>query len=452
MVFSGDLLVDTAGVKDEYKIESPVFTGPVHMQDGDATPFFFNDTTLIFASRIAGGQGGADVYASVYSAGAWSNPLNLGPEINTPYDEICPFLAKDGRTLYFSSNHDATAGGFDVFKCVYDPLKKQWSKAVNLGFPINSPADDTYFRLSNDGKSAFLASDRMEGLGENDLYQVYFKETQPEQLAENSRAGFAQPVVALPADQPELLTEFESPALAYDTDKDLVSPDNLKLVQAFAEQARRFPETSVLITVHTHETGPAKFDLYNGIKRAEILGKQLTDWGLPAGRIQLRSVGAGYPIARNVLDAAPNPFGQKLNRRVEMTLAVPNDQAPVKVQIRKPAVAAVMRAGADQVLDSLTAGVSFKVEIAVARQILNNDDLGMYTDLMIESQPGSGAFRYTAGWSKQFATAKALRDELEKRGFEGTTVVAYINGIRISKAEAVGIVKKYPELARYIKP
>jgi outer membrane protein OmpA-like peptidoglycan-associated protein len=450
-LFSGDMLIDTAGVKDEYSVESPVFKGPVQMELGDVTPYFFNDSTLLFASRISGSFGGADLYVSSLQNNAWSIPLNLGPNINTPYDEICPFLARDGKTLYFSSNHTGTAGGFDVFKSVYDPIKKQWSAPISLGLPINSPGDDTYFRLSKDGKSAFFASNRIDSYGERDLYQAYFKEPLPEQDNENQQAVFAIPILVDNKNDGITLGSIDAPVLPYETDKDILSPDNLKSILAFAQQAIRYPETTLLVTVHTHETGPAKFDLYNGIKRAEIMGKQLTDIGVPPGRILLRSVGAAYPIAKYVLDAAPNPFASQLNRRIALNLVVPNDQIPVNLVVQKPAIAPAMLANADQILDDYSQGLSYKVELATTRQILNNDALAMFTDLMIESQPGSGAYRYTAGWSKSCQEALKLRTEILKQGFTDAAVVAYINGVRISKAEAVSIVKKYPDLVAFIK-
>jgi hypothetical protein len=75
----------------------------------------------------------------------------------------------------------------------------------------------------------------------------------------------------------------------------------------------------------------------------------------------------------------------------------------------------------------------------------------MFGDLMIETQPGSGAYQYTAGIFKQYNEAANLRKDLVNQGFTEAKIIAYINGIRLPKAEAVALLKKYPDLAGYIR-
>jgi len=446
--YSGDIFADTAGKKDEYALTRPAFSGPVQPEKGDAYPFFFNDTTLLFASRRAGGFGGLDLYYSIFSKGAWAVPQNLGPVVNTAYDETSPFLASDGKTLYFSSNHCGSMGGLDVFKTVFEDSNKGWQAPVNVGAGINSPGDDAFFRLATDRRSAFFSSDRLESFGERDLYIAYFKEEQ---------ALASEPVAALFAAKEKKSAGISErvkagiPVMQYDTDRDILSIENLKTIDALAALARNFPETTVLVTVHSDETGPAKFDLYNGIKRAEIVGKALVERGVAAGRIALRSCGAAYPLARNVLDAAPNPIGRHLNRRIEITLAVTDGQLPLDLELQRPVVSEIMAAGGAKQLDAATAGLSYKVEIATTRQILTSDALSMFSDLMIESQPGAGAYRYTAGMFKQYQRAAPLLAEFRQQGFAEPAVIAYIDGIRVSRAEAVALVKKYPDLVAFVK-
>lgn len=451
-LYSGEVLVDTAGRKDEYAVQPPAFVSPMQPALGDATPFFVNDTFLIFASRRAGGFGGLDLYYTTFRDTTWSPAVNFGPMVNGSYDELSPFLAADGRTLYFSSNRTESAGGLDVYKSVFEDGKIAWQAAVNLGSPINSPGDDAYFRLSDDGSTGFLASDRLDSYGARDLYVVYFKTALPEQSTASAPALFtAVGKSAATQTQVSDRAHFEMPVLYYDTDRDLVRGENLKAINQLAAVARQYPETYVLVTVHTDETGPAKFDLYNGIKRAELIGKALTDGQVSGGQILLRSCGAAYPKARNVLDAAPNPIGQKLNRRAEITLVVADGTLPLDFQLEQTPVSELMAAKGAQVFENQTKGLFYKVEVATARQILNSEPLLMFSDLMIESQPGTGAYRYTAGLMNQFSKAQQLKAELVKQGFQDATVVAYLNGIRISKAEAVGLLKKYPDLAAFIK-
>ena len=128
---------------------------------------------LIYSSEKPGGMGGRDLYiAGLRGDGSWYS-RNLGPEINTPYNEDAPFLHPDGRTLYFSSDGHSTIGGFDIFKSVLQN-GGDWSKPENLGYPINSPADDIYFTLAADGITAYLSSTRQGGKGLKDVYKVTF--------------------------------------------------------------------------------------------------------------------------------------------------------------------------------------------------------------------------------------------------------------------------------------
>lgn len=451
-LYSGDVFADTAGKRDEYAAAPLPLSGPLQAELGDAAPFFFNDSMLLFSSRRAGGQGGLDLWYALRRNGVWQPAQNLGPAINSAYDETTPFLSRDGHTLYFSANHTGSMGGLDVYKSVFDQKEQKWSTPQNLGLPVNSPADDAFFRLSADGRSAFFSSDRLDdNFGERDIYIVYFKEVQAEQQPDAIAASFAEarPAPAAPTDENGEPAVARLTPLFYTNDRDVLSPDNLKIVESAAAFARLYPDATLLVTAHTDETGPAKFDLYAGIKRAELLGKTLTERGVPAGRIVLRSIGSGYPLAKNVLDATPNPAGQRLNRRIEITLTTTANFQP-DVQVERPPVSELMLSDGTTRLDGLNAGLSYKVEVATTRQILTNDALTMFGDLMIETQPGAGSYRYTAGWIKQYKDASRLTQEMKNQGFADATVVAYVNGLRVSRAEAVGLVKKYPDLAAYV--
>lgn len=452
-LYSGDIHVDTAGRKDEYAIESPLFTGPMRPEDGDGALFYFNDTTLLFASRRPGGFGGFDLYWSVLSKNTWSTPQNLGAAINSAYDETTPFLAADGKTLYFSANHTGTIGGFDIYKSTYDPGISNWTPPQNLGLPVNSPGDDAFFRLSSDGNTGFLASDRLDGYGERDLFIAYFKAPQEEQLTGKRVAWFKANAPANKAktavpDEPKKAT---IPALFYNTDRDLLATENLPTLDEVARLAKTYPEAQVHVAIHTDETGAAKFDLYNGIKRAEMVGKALVERGVPSARILLKSGGPYYPLARNATDNGPSPEGQRLNRRIELWLNNLNGDLPLQATLERPHVSEGMALKGAERFDEWSQNLSYKVELAVTRQLFNNDILGSLGDAMIETQPGSGSYRYTAGFFRQFSEAARLRKSLQSQGFTEATVIAYLNGIRISRAEAIGMVKKWPDLTFFVR-
>ena len=131
--------------------------------------------TMLFSSDRLGGYGGYDIYMSEkLSTGEWGKPINLGSEINTANDEICPVLMPDG-TLYFSSNGHETMGGYDVFESVIseDGL---WSKPENMGCPLNTPNDDFNFMpVTPDGKTAYYTSAIAGGFGDADIYKITFE-------------------------------------------------------------------------------------------------------------------------------------------------------------------------------------------------------------------------------------------------------------------------------------
>jgi len=124
--------------------------------------------TLYFASDVPGGYGGFDIYVCERIGSDWSEPVNLGPAINTGGDEISPFLV--GTTLYFASNWHDGYGGLDVFKSVN--INKEWKQAVNMGKGINSPRDDYDFIYKPYEKIAYFTSNRAGGLGYDDIYQA----------------------------------------------------------------------------------------------------------------------------------------------------------------------------------------------------------------------------------------------------------------------------------------
>ncbi len=132
-----------------------------------------NNDLLFFASNRPGGYGGIDIYVSVKDKkGEWGKSKNLGPMINTEFDEEGPFIDYDGKTLYFSSMGRKGMGGHDIFKSEYDSLAKEWTEPVNLGFPINTPDNDVYFVSTKDGKRGYYASVRTDGMGYQDIYMV----------------------------------------------------------------------------------------------------------------------------------------------------------------------------------------------------------------------------------------------------------------------------------------
>jgi len=130
-----------------------------------------NEQVLYFSSNRPGGYGGRDLYiVRKLPDGEWGLAQNMGPVINTPYDEDSPFIHPDGTTLFFSSKGHRNIGGYDIFKSVYEG--GMWSAPVNLGYPINTVDDDIYFVVSANGKRGYYSSDRDGGEGHSDIYSI----------------------------------------------------------------------------------------------------------------------------------------------------------------------------------------------------------------------------------------------------------------------------------------
>jgi outer membrane protein OmpA-like peptidoglycan-associated protein len=133
---------------------------------GSITP---DGKKIYFASNRPGGYGGLDIWvAENVGNGKWGNIMNLGPEVNTQYDEDAPFIHPDMKTLYFTSNGENSMGGRDIFKT--NTLGGKWTTPENMGFPINTPLNDNYFTLSADGSKGYFSSDRQGGYGGQDIY------------------------------------------------------------------------------------------------------------------------------------------------------------------------------------------------------------------------------------------------------------------------------------------
>jgi len=132
--------------------------------------------TLYFVSdRPDLSYGGSDIFLShLDKHGKWGPPENLGPVINTKYDEDGIFLAADDKTLFFSSRGHETMGGYDIFWSKYNDSTRTWSNPVNLGYPINTPDDDIFFVISANGKHGYYASVKNNGYGEKDIYMISF--------------------------------------------------------------------------------------------------------------------------------------------------------------------------------------------------------------------------------------------------------------------------------------
>lgn len=154
-------------------------------QDGDAwksvKPFTYNSRsystghpsmaadgqTLYFISDMPGGYGGTDIYATNFSEGEFSEPVNLGSLINTPGNEMFPSIHPDG-SLHFASDGHPGLGGLDIFRATYDG--ETWGSVVNMRAPLNSSRDDFALVMDESGENGYFSSNRLTEDGTDEIF------------------------------------------------------------------------------------------------------------------------------------------------------------------------------------------------------------------------------------------------------------------------------------------
>ena len=140
-----------------------------------------SENIIYFASERSGGFGGLDLYRTIKKDGVWQAAENLGPTINTEYDEDSPYIDPNNSTLYFSSKGHSSMGGYDIFKTYL--IDSTWTYPMNMGFPLNSNSDDIFFTMTEKYNRGYFSSDRTGGKGKMDIYRISFA-SEREQLAE----------------------------------------------------------------------------------------------------------------------------------------------------------------------------------------------------------------------------------------------------------------------------
>ena len=150
--------------------------GKIASKQGETSAAFSPDMTeLYFVSRNKDlSLGGKDILISkLNEKGKWSDPVNAGKTINTPYDEEGVFLTPDGMHLYFASEGHNSMGGFDIFHSEKG-LGGSWSNPVNLGYPVNTPDDELFYITDQTGAHGYYSTIREGGKGSKDIYKVIY--------------------------------------------------------------------------------------------------------------------------------------------------------------------------------------------------------------------------------------------------------------------------------------
>ncbi len=150
----------------------------------DSQPSVSSDGKTLYFASARDSVSRIDIYKTTKDeSGNWKRAVKLSSKINTNGNDKSPFIHSDSRTLYFSSDSLPGLGGYDIFKCQMDE-NENWGKPVNLGYPINTDADEVSFFVSTNGRTGYFASNKLNnGVGAFDIYSFdLYTEARPDQV------------------------------------------------------------------------------------------------------------------------------------------------------------------------------------------------------------------------------------------------------------------------------
>ena len=284
---------------------------------------------LYFTSDRTGGQGGLDIYRSERISGnEWGKAENLGPDINTYYNEETPFLTKNDSRLYFSSQGHSTMGGYDIF---YSDRKEDggWIVPKNIGHPLNTGDDDLFYNPGWHDQLAYYAT-RIDSL--SDTPAIYSVRIIPFQDLEIG-------MVIANLEESQELTGSESSNVSgnsgasfaslgiyyimnnifFDYDDYNLNEKAIRDVERIYYLMRKYPEIEIGLTGHTDARGSAEYNRQLSERRAGSVARYLTEKGIDTDRISISAGGESDPIAINEYeDGSDAPEGRRLNRHVSV--------------------------------------------------------------------------------------------------------------------------------------
>ncbi len=412
-----------------------------------------NGKALYFTSDRPGGQGAMDIWVSeTTSQGDWGPPMNLGPKINSHYNEETPFLTENSKKLYFSSQGHATMGGYDIFVAEKVPSLQlgaggvlsedasdeqpsdRWSFSQNAGYPISTTDDDLFYVPRRNGERGYYAIIIDSISPERHIYTMMpnlvekVQITAIQQTAETKVEPPAEEIKTISEEALEDTTatvEYALPETLEDPPPGETDPDiyfvlnsilfdfeSFTLNEAATKEADRIleamqsnPEIELELTGHTDELGADEYNLRLSERRAQSVADYLTSRGISKERIQVRASGETEPIAINKYeDGTDSPEGRQLNRHVSLKFENLQDE---RIKVADIFVPDHLRSKKDQ---------SFSVLLINSDQMLDtipDEVAGERTALIITDS----AFLYTAGNFQKKTDALIYLNEVVDLGY-----------------------------------
>lgn len=392
----GNLQHYPAPLNSEYFDSNAAYTS-----DGNAILFVSDRPTGVGEFHQKGSfyhgdfDGNTDIYVYIPNPAGAGSVINLGGVINTPYAEYSPFLHSDGKTLYFSSNGHPGLGGLDVFKSTRLRTDSwvEWSEPVNLGKEINTPYNDWGYQFDAQGERAYFAvGNRSGGFGGSDIFAVslpgkfqpagvvtvsgkvtdptgrflaanlrwndllagkevgkatsdpqngdyiiqlpsggkyaYYAEKagymgQSENIDLTEELGYREfvmdivlyPIAQSVSDMPRLLAEIRMNNVFFDFDRSSLRSESKLELDRWVRMLKENPAVSLEIDGHTDSIGTEEYNLGLSERRVKSVARYIEEQGIAAKRLTARGLGEKKPVASN-----KTAKGRQDNRRVEVRI------------------------------------------------------------------------------------------------------------------------------------
>jgi len=435
--------------------------------------------TLYFTSDVRGGYGSFDIYVSkLDDKGEWGLPVNLGPGINTTFEEHTPFISSNDSILFFSSQGHASIGGIDVY---YSELESDgnWGEPINLGYPVNTTGEDLFFNPGWDELDGFYAVRREDDPGSNTINMVIKLEPEevvaevqtveetPEQPEEEPEAQpeeepkaqgkevVPNPVVVAatvelaieppetdeieevlnrdavepPPPQPAatpLLPEAPlgptllETSLPFEHNKYELNMAAMLEVERLAELLVVNPEAKVELTGHSDHTGRDEYNMLLSLQRVDQVAQYLEMRGIPKDRIALHGKGEKAPVAWNRYpDGEDAPLGRYLNRMVFARVVSEN---PMVGELKGTYLPPALKFQGESYGSTEDGFYWFTIQLKSSYGRAANMARFQGAGDVVENRCKDGYYRYTTGSFKDFWAAKELLQKIQKLGYEDSYI------------------------------
>lgn len=315
-----------------------------------------NQEVIYYASDRPGGNGGFDIWFTVIkNNNEYAPPKNLGNNINTSGNEITPFYEGNNKILYFSSDGLKNMGGLDIFSS--KGSLSRWEKPVNLGYPVNSSADDFNYILTEPDNQTidegYFVSNRPGSLANNengtccdDIFRfrwidsseiittgkefvytssyILFTDTASKESVIDTDVTTEQDTTRkafITADKIEKKIIYSLKNIYFDFDKATLRPESATELDFLAIQLNENPYFIIEISGYTDSEGDDEYNIILSQKRANSVVNHLIQKGISKKRLVAKGYGEANPIAANInIDGSDNPDGRQLNRRIEFKI------------------------------------------------------------------------------------------------------------------------------------